>query len=234
MSSFCAGRALSRGKRVATVLPMPVGACARRQRPETAERYTDSARSRCPARNSPCGKFSAPSASSSCARWLASCSAHARKRPQSSLKCSRKPSRVQASSSTTSFSVREVEVDERHFDPLQRVALAQHPGVGPGLCPVQGPMVGLDGFEVATKGLDFLDTPPRRVVAVGASAYVQPLVLRCECDLAVVAWASARLHHAMAGLAFLSARCGDEAQIEVAGLRGERAERLHRNRECWG
>ncbi len=98
------GAALSSGNSVPTVLPMPVGACASKQRPATAVRYTASDRGRWPARKPPAnGKAKVRSAASRAARWATSCAAQSMKRPHSASKCACSACAVHSSDSTVSF-----------------------------------------------------------------------------------------------------------------------------------
>ena len=102
LSSRCGAAALRSGNSVPMVLPMPVGACASRQRAPLAARYTASASGRCPVRKSPNGKSSASKAASRAVRCASCCSAQARKRAQCCSKCSFKCCALHSSTSTVS------------------------------------------------------------------------------------------------------------------------------------
>ncbi len=124
---------------------------------------------------------------------------------------------------------RQVEVDQRHGQFVVAVQLAQHPAVGAGLRPVQRAVVAANGVEVAAKGLDFFDPAAVALVAVGPAAHMHHAAGGFERDFAFVVAAAPVLHQRVAGHAFERAGRGHEAQVEVARLRAEGAQRLDGN-----
>ena len=68
-----------------------------------------------------------------------------------------------------------------------------------------------------------------RIVAIGAAAHVQILVVARQTQLGLVAFVAARSHQRMAGDAFLYTRRGREKKVQVALLGGEFAQRPNGN-----
>ena len=125
----------------------------------------------------------------------------------------------------------DIEVDQRDRDVRQCVLLAQHGCIGAGLGPVQCAMVALDGVELATKRLDLFDAGKVEIEAIGTAPDAQATETRRQRNLALKAWPAPRLNEVMAGDAFLRAGGGSEAQVEIACLGREGAQRLDGHRD---
>ncbi|MNN37138.1 hypothetical protein D3C81_1510720 [compost metagenome] len=127
----------------------------------------------------------------------------------------------------------DVEIDHGDVDPGQPARLAQQPAVDLGLRPVQCPVVGghLDPF--AAHGLDFLEPVGGGVVAIGAAPHVQSFEHAGEGYLRFIARPAPARDHAVARYAFLCGGRGREAQVEIARLGRELAQRPHGNRVAW-
>jgi hypothetical protein len=221
LSIFCAGQALSTGYSVPTVLPMPVGACAIRQRPCAAARYAASASARWPGRNPACGK-----ARASQALIARGAVRHFLARPGQEARALVVEERAQGGAVQVLLEQgllrgADVEVDEGDGQPVQPAGFAQQRAVDLGLGPVQRAVVGGLAGQVAAVGLDLLEPVVAGVEAVGATAHDQVLVPAFERQFAFVAGATPRGHRRVAGDAFLGRGGGGEPQVEVAGLCGE-------------
>ena len=125
------------------------------------------------------------------------------------------------------LAARHVEVDQRDPQPVERQLLAHEPAVHPGLRPVQMAMIGGHGGEVAAMGLDLLELLKLRVVAVRPAPHAQRAEGAGEADLGLVMRRSPGGYQLMTGDAFLRARRGREAQVQVARARGELAQAAH-------
>ncbi len=174
LSMRCAGRALSSGNRVATVLPMPVGACASRQRRAT-RRAIDGLRQLALAvpeagvrkgqRGQRLVELRAMNGLLPGPREIA--------RAERLEVLAQRLARP-ALGQRELFAAGEFEVHQRDLDAGQRALLAQHPSVDARLRPVQRAMVGADGGELAAEGLDLFQPAARGVVAVGTATHLQP------------------------------------------------------------
>ncbi|MCY1228633.1 hypothetical protein D9M72_409600 [compost metagenome] len=125
------------------------------------------------------------------------------------------------------FLTADVEIHQRQFDFRQLLLLTEQPAIDLHLGPVQLPVIVRHALEVATVGLHLFQAVLRRVVAVGAAAYPQRPVLAAQDHFRLVALAAAGGDQGVAGDAFLGGGRRGEAQIEVATLGGELAERTH-------
>ncbi|MNQ42036.1 hypothetical protein D3C85_557300 [compost metagenome] len=123
----------------------------------------------------------------------------------------------------------DVEIDHRQIDLGQAALLAQQPAVDLGLGPVQQPVVLRNARDVAAVGLDLFQAVVVRGIAVGPAAHLQAQVFAGERQLRLVARAAPGDHDGVAAHALLGGRRGGEAQIQVADLGGEFAQRAHRD-----
>ena len=118
-----------------------------------------------------------------------------------------------------------VVVDERHRDARQAELAAHQPAVHLRLCPVQQAVIGRHAIELALEGLDLLEPAALRIPAVGAAAHDEVPVLAGQRQLGAIARTAPRRHRLVPGHALLRAGRRREAQLEVAFLRSEFAER---------
>ena len=121
----------------------------------------------------------------------------------------------------------DVEIHQRHRQAGQAARLAQQMAVDLGLRPVRGAVVLAHAVQASTIGLDLFQALGGGVVAVGAAAHQQFAVFAGQGNLGFIAGAAPARHHAVPGHAFLAGRRGREAQVQVAGTRGELAQRAH-------
>jgi hypothetical protein len=124
---------------------------------------------------------------------------------------------------------RDVEIDERHANLRETELAAQQPAVDAGLRPVQFPVIGRHRVEPAAMRLDLFELVRRGIVPVGAAAHAKRAVVAGERDFGQVAGSAPRRHGRMARHAFLRGGRWREAQVEVAALRREFAQRAHRD-----
>ncbi|CAM5580660.1 hypothetical protein SSTU70S_03028 [Stutzerimonas stutzeri] len=122
-----------------------------------------------------------------------------------------------------------VEIHQRQLDFRQSARLAEQPAVDLGLRPMQQAMVGRLAGEVAAEGLDLLQAVALRIVAIGPTAHGERTERAFQGDFALVAHAPARGDLGVTGDAFQRGGRGREAQVEIALLGGELAERPHGN-----
>ena len=123
---------------------------------------------------------------------------------------------------------RHVEVHQRQLDLGQTALRAQQRAVDLHLRPVQCAAVGGHRVQIAAKGLDLLDAPALRVVAVGAAAHGQAVELAADADfgfVAVTPLSPPRGDDRVAGKALKRGGRRREAQVEIAGLGRELAQR---------
>jgi hypothetical protein len=123
----------------------------------------------------------------------------------------------------------DVEIDQCQFEFIEPACLTQQPAIDLRLRPMQLAMIGGLAFQVAAKGLDLFQAIARRVVAIGTAAHAQLPVLPLQGDLALVAVATPGGDLDVPGDAFQRGGRGREAQIQIADLGGEFAERAHRD-----
>ncbi|MCY1520962.1 hypothetical protein D9M68_557570 [compost metagenome] len=123
----------------------------------------------------------------------------------------------------------DVEVHHRQVDPLQAELRAEQPAVDLDLRPVQRAVVVGDARDVAAVGLDLFQQVALGVVAVGAAADHQARILAGQRQFGEVAGAAPGDHRGMPGHALGGGRRRGEAQVEVALLGGEFAQRAHRD-----
>ncbi len=123
----------------------------------------------------------------------------------------------------------DVEIDQCQFEFIEPACLTQQPAIDLRLRPVQLAMIGGLALQVAAKGLDLFQAIARRVVAIGTAAHAQLPVLPLQGDLALVAIATPGGDLGVPGDAFQRGGRGREAQIQIADLGGEFAERAHRD-----
>ncbi len=90
-------------------------------------------------------------------------------------------------------------------------------------------MVGRLTFQIPAEGFDFFQAVPRRVVAIGAAAHHEFSVLALQSHFTFVALAAPGADLGVAGDAFQRGGRGCEAQVQIADLGGEFAERAHRD-----
>ena len=128
----------------------------------------------------------------------------------------------------------DVEVHQRHLDALQPELLAQHPSVHAGLRPMQRAVVVAHQRHVATVGLDFFQPWDAGVETVGAALNEQVVQARAQRNFALVGCSAACGHRLVASHAVLRGGRGREAQVEIARLRGERAQHPHSNLQFFG
>ena len=121
----------------------------------------------------------------------------------------------------------DVEVHQRQVDMIEPEFLAHQPAIHLDLGPVQLPMVGGLGSEVATVGFDFFQAVGVRVVAVRPAPHLELLVIALQGDLVLIVRAAPGCHRAMADDAFLGAGRRRKAQVEVADLGRELTQRPH-------
>ena len=121
----------------------------------------------------------------------------------------------------------DVEVDQRQRQRRQAPLLAQQMAIDPRLCPVQRPVVGRHGCQLALEGLDLVEPLRRGVVAIGPAAHLQVAEACRQRQFGQVTRRPARSHLQVAGDALLRRGRRREAQVQVALLGRKLAQRAH-------
>ena len=119
----------------------------------------------------------------------------------------------------------DIEIDERHRQLIQPAFGAQQVAVDLGLRPVQRPLVGRLPGKIATMRLYLFQPIGVGVVAIGTAAYLEVAIGATQGDLPFVALAPPLSDELMTGDTFLCRRRRREAQIEIAALGREFAQR---------
>jgi hypothetical protein len=122
-----------------------------------------------------------------------------------------------------------IEVDEGNADLLQVEQFAAQPAVDARLRPVQMPMVVGNGAELAAIRLDLFHLVQAGVVTVRPAANLQGTEGIGEAQFGLVALAATSGDELMPRHALLRGGRRREAQVEVAALGGELAQRAYRD-----
>jgi hypothetical protein len=123
----------------------------------------------------------------------------------------------------------DVEVHQREVDFMQAEFLAHQPAVHFDLGPMQLPMVGGLGVEVAAIGFHLFEAVAVRVIAVRPAPHPELLEFAFQGHFVLIMRTASRGDRAMADDTFLGAGRRREAQVEVADLGRELTQRPHRN-----
>ncbi|MNQ89976.1 hypothetical protein D3C85_1053010 [compost metagenome] len=123
----------------------------------------------------------------------------------------------------------DVEIHQRQVDPGQIQLAAHQPAVDFRLGPMQLTVVGRLFAQVTAVGLDLFQAVLPRVIAIRPALDRQGLILALKGDFTLVTLAAPRGHRAVPDNALQRSGRRREAQVEVADLGGELAQRPHRN-----
>ena len=121
----------------------------------------------------------------------------------------------------------DIEIHQREVDLCKAELLAHQPAIHLDLGPVQLPVVGRLGVQVAAIGFHFFQAIGVRVVTVRPAPHLELQVLALQCHFVLVMLAAARGHGTMTGNAFLGTGRRGKAQVKVANLGGELTQRPH-------
>ena len=125
--------------------------------------------------------------------------------------------------------VQHMQVDQAQCEGLQAPALAQQGAIHLELRPVQQRLVGCNGLQRATKGLELFQRVVHGVKAIGAPTHQQARVAAREADLGLVLRPAPLRYQHMPFAALLRRGRRRKAQVQVARLRRERAQVAYRD-----